>query len=164
MSPARRPVRPCPRGPLAALTLGGMVWTGSLPTGSRGVEQAFVAEVFAIINLVFLALAAAMALEVPRPRRGERFPVHRPDRIDLGDEEDDFPCVVLNISETGALLGNGARLIRASIDLDIPGIGILPAEVIRCTESNVAVEFSGTSDDQRLESSISFTLPAFATR
>ncbi len=77
--------------------------------------------------------------------------MHHHGSYDLGDEAGDFPCVLLDISETGALLGNVRPVDPgASIDLDIPGIGILPAQVVRCTESNVAIEFSGPSEAQRL--------------
>ena len=124
-----------------------------------------VAEIYALFNVVILCLAAAMALEVPRPRRGERFPVHRQGSYDLGDEEGEFACVLLDISETGALLGNVRPVYPGvSIDLEIPGIGTLPAQVVRCTESNVAVEFSGLAENQRLRIIDFIYSPAFPTR
>jgi len=139
-------------GLLAALTLGGMVLNWISPDRFEGGRAGLVvAEIYALFNVVIMALAAAMALEVPRPRRGERFPVHHHGSYDLGDEAGDFRCVLLDISETGALLGHVRPVDPgASIDLDIPGIGVLPAQVVRCTESNVAVEFSGPSEAQRL--------------
>ena len=139
-------------GLLAALTLAGMAINWISPDRLEGGRAGLVvAEIYALFNVIILGLAAAMAIEVPRPRRGERFPVHRLGSYELGDEEGEFPCVLLDVSETGALLGNVRPVdLGASIDLDIPGIGTLPAQVVRCTESNIAVEFSGPSEHQRL--------------
>jgi cellulose synthase/poly-beta-1,6-N-acetylglucosamine synthase-like glycosyltransferase len=138
-------------GVLAALTLGGLVINRIDPDQIPGGQTShLVAEIFAIVNLILLALAAAMALEMPRPRRGERFPVHRHGSYSVADEETDFQCVILNISENGALLGKMERLSPDStLDLDIPGIGSIPAKVVRCTDSGVAVEFAEVAEELR---------------
>jgi cellulose synthase (UDP-forming) len=79
-------------GILAALTLGGIVVSrmsrDEIPGGPSAL---FVGETYALINLIVLALAAAMALEMPRPRRGERFPVSQPGSCLVADGEPELP-------------------------------------------------------------------------
>jgi cellulose synthase/poly-beta-1,6-N-acetylglucosamine synthase-like glycosyltransferase len=138
-------------GVLAALTLGGIVLNRINPDLIPGGQTShLVAEVFAIVNLILLALAAAMALEMPRSRRGERFPVHHHGTLSLA-EEDDLPCVVLNLSETGALLGKLEGVDSGEyVELDIPAIGLISVRVVRCTEAGVAVEFVDIEEGLRL--------------
>ena len=101
-------------GLLAALTLVGMVVNWISPDWLEGGRAGLVvAEIYALFNLVILALAGAMALEVPRPRRGERFPVHHHGSYDLGDEEGDFPCVLLTSPRPALFWAMCARSLRA---------------------------------------------------
>src|SRR5262249_12360436 len=58
---------------LAALTLGGLAVNRLSPRGWATGESLVVAEVYALFNLVLLALAALMALEEPRLRQAQRF-------------------------------------------------------------------------------------------
>ena len=102
-------------GLLAALTV--VEWSSNWISPDRlegGRAGLVVAELYALFNVIILALAAAMALEVPRPRRGERFPVHRHGSYDLGDEEGELPCMLVDISETGGVCwANYGRSILA---------------------------------------------------
>ena len=69
--------------------------------------------------------------------------MHKHGSYSLADDETELPCVILNISETGALLGKMAPIAPGSaVELDIAEIGDIPARVVRCTERGVAVEFS----------------------
>jgi cellulose synthase (UDP-forming) len=134
---------------LIALTLSGLIANrisaGSIP-GSRAAMVA--AELYALFNLIVLMLAAAMALERPRPRNAERFPVRLPVSYRLCGC--DLPCEILDISETGAMLRGVSPLgPDKSIELEIPRIGLLPAKVVRQTGLNTAVEFSPISEQQR---------------
>jgi cellulose synthase (UDP-forming) len=136
---------------LALLTIVGMIVNRIYPDEMPGGHAALlVAECYALVNLVILALAAAMALEVPRPRRNERFPILRPGAYRLAEQGRDSPCVLLDISETGALLGSLEPIeVGRLIELDIAGLGMLPARVVRRPEPNIAVEFCSIPEDER---------------
>ncbi len=138
-------------GVLAALTLGGLILNRLDPDRLMGGHTGLVvAEIYALVNLVILALAAVMALEVPRLRRTERFPVHHHGTFTTASEEQDVPCVLLDISESGARLASDQYLEAGSwIDVDVPGLGVLPARVVRSTKLSIAVEFSDLAEDQR---------------
>jgi cellulose synthase (UDP-forming) len=135
---------------LAALTLGGLISNrvSSGPVwGSNAARVA--AEIYALFNLAVLGLAAAMALELPRPRRGERFPIQQPGSYCVGGFAS--PCVVLDISESGALVGGVNPLATGAwLELDIRGIGVLRTRVVRRIEENIAVEFTSIAEHQRL--------------
>jgi cellulose synthase (UDP-forming) len=138
-------------GALAALTLGGMILNRLSPDELPGGRAAhLVAECYALVNLVVLALAAAMALEMPRLRRTERFPVHRRGAYRIGQGENEFPCMLLDISETGALLRELKPVnVGTLIDLDIPGVGSFLSRVVRRSGSQIGVEFAPISEMQR---------------
>lgn len=138
-------------GLLAALTLGGIVINRVHRDMLPGGETAqLIAELFALGNLVLLGLAAAMALETPRPRRGERFPLHKSGSYSLPHQSGDSPCVIQNISETGALLcGMEPVEPGTRLELGLPGIGPVPSRVVRRTERGVAVEFIDLSEEAR---------------
>jgi cellulose synthase (UDP-forming) len=134
---------------LLASTLGGLA-VNRLTMGSHSGSRAamIAAEIYGLFNLIVLTLAAAMAVELPRPRTGERFPLllaasyrHR------GVERS---CTILDISETGALLGGLVPLDEGeSIELHGPGLGELSARMVRESGPNVAVTFSPISEIQR---------------
>jgi cellulose synthase (UDP-forming) len=136
---------------LAALTLGGLIanriWPDRIPGGRAA---SIVAEFYALANLIVLALAAAMALEMPRPRRAERFPVRRRGSYRVEAAEHDLPCVLLEISETGALLGDLKSVIPgAALELEIDGVGTIRARAVRRAGPNLAIEFCPISDAER---------------
>jgi len=134
---------------LAALTLGGLILNRISPNRSGGNHPfLIVAEVFALYNLVLLALVAVIAIEVPRPRRVERFPLKRPGSYRQGGR--DFPCSIQDISEFGALLYHRSHLNPGKpIELDIAGLGVLPANAVRQVPAGTAVEFCRLSRLQR---------------
>jgi cellulose synthase (UDP-forming) len=135
---------------MAALTLGGMIANRISPMAFHVSHAARVAaEVYAMFNLVVLGLAAAMTVEVPRPRRGERFSIRQRGSYDIGGCAS--PCIILDISESGALLG-GLRPVDVGewLELEIQGIGILEARVVRHSGEDVGVEFASIAEYQRL--------------
>jgi cellulose synthase (UDP-forming) len=135
---------------LIAVTLGGLL-ANRITTGSNLGNRAAMAtaEVYGLFNLVVLGLAAVMALELPRPRNGERFPVRL--RASFQSQGRDLPCEILDISETGALLSGVSSLaLGDSIELRIPGIGHLSAQVVRRRQVDTGVRFSSLSQLERV--------------
>ena len=134
---------------LAALNVGGLLFNRISP-GDTGPARAslFVAEVYALYNLVLLAIAAILAIEVPRHRRGERFRLNEPGSCRVGGR--DLPCWVRSISESGAMLQGDLGLERGEqIDLVVERIGALSARVVRRSQFGTAVEFGYFSKTQR---------------
>jgi cellulose synthase (UDP-forming) len=135
-------------GLLAGLTVGGLIVNRTSPDLSAAHDDILVAEVYALINLVVLALATLMAIEVPRSRSTERFPVQCPATY-VGNGRE-WPCKLLDISESGARLAAEGRLeVGDALELAIPGLGPLPAHVVRATPVGAAVEFDTLTDTQR---------------
>jgi cellulose synthase (UDP-forming) len=135
---------------LAALTLGGLLFNRISPDpAGPGHASLVVAEVYALYNLILLAIAAVLAIEVPRLRRGERFRVKEPGSCRRGRR--DYPCWVRSISESGALLNGPTDLEPGDrIELRIGRIGALPARVVRRSGADTAVEFGVLSKPLRL--------------
>jgi hypothetical protein len=134
---------------LAALTLGGLLFNRISPDPAGPSHASLVvAEVYALYNLVLLAIAAALAIEIPRHRRGERFRVKEPGVCRRGRR--DGPCWVRSISESGALLEGPTDLEPGDrIELRIGRIGALPARVVRRSGADTAVEFGVVSKPLR---------------
>ena len=89
---------------LAALTLGGMLFNRLSPNAAGPVRAALVvAEVYALFNLVLLAIAAVLAIEIPNPRHGERFWIKEPGSCRKG------PRVPLLDPQYLGIRGPGAR-------------------------------------------------------
>jgi cellulose synthase (UDP-forming) len=130
---------------LALLTLGGLCFNrmSGDPTGARHAAL-IVAEVYALYNLVLLAIGAVLAIEIPRLRRGERFRVKEAGAWRSGTRAS--RCSVRDISESGALLEGPTELESGDwIELSIDGIGTFPARVVRRFGKNTAVEFGTVS-------------------
>jgi len=134
---------------LAALTLGGLLFNRVAPDpAGPGHASLVVAEVYALYNLVLLAIAAVLAIEIPRRRRGERFRVQEPGVCRRGRR--DGPCRVRSISESGARLEGPTDLEPGDwIELRIGRIGALPARVVRRSGADTAVEFGVVSKPLR---------------
>ncbi|MGE5755265.1 MAG: glycosyltransferase [Planctomycetaceae bacterium] len=126
---------------LAALTLGGLLFNRISPNAAGPAHASLiVAEVYALFNLVLLAIAAVLAIEIPSLRRGERFRIKEPGSCRKGSR--DLACWIRNISESGALLEGPADLEPGDwIELKIGRIGALPARVVRRSGAGTAVEF-----------------------
>jgi cellulose synthase (UDP-forming) len=134
---------------LMLLTVGGLIKNRVAPVDvSEGGAVRFIAELWALVNVVLLALAALIALESPRPRREERFPIDEPAFYLLRESE--FPCQLVDLSVSGALLaGVGMVPIGASLHLVLDGVGRLPARVVRAQSDGFAVQFEGMSEPDR---------------
>jgi cellulose synthase (UDP-forming) len=126
---------------LILLTVGGLIKNRIAPADVPDSHIVMiVAEVWALVNVVLLAVAALIALEKPRPRKEERFPLDVPAEYRL--EGVGRPCRVVDISVSGALLAEaGPAPIGAPIEVALPGMDALPARVVRVTEGGFAVCF-----------------------
>ena len=128
---------------LILLTVGGLIKNRVAPSGAgHGAAVTIVAEAWALVNVVLLAVAALIALESPRPRKEERFPADEPAEYRLGGAPRRYPCRVVDISVSGALLaGAGPAPVGMPLELDLPGVGALPARVVRGTAGGLGVCF-----------------------
>jgi cellulose synthase (UDP-forming) len=130
---------------LILLTVGGVIKNRIAPSASAVDNGAvmMVAEAWALVNVVLLAVAALIGLESPRPRKEERFPLDEPAEFRLegleGLEGVPRPCRVVDISVSGALLAEVAEAglvpVGTLLELALPGMGALPARVVRVTET-----------------------------
>jgi cellulose synthase (UDP-forming) len=134
---------------LILLTIGGLIKNRIDPPDPGGSEAfQLVAECWALNNVVVLAVTALIAIESPRPRKEERFPGDRPALCRVGGVE--HACRVRDISASGALLdGVGRAAAPGSLEVVLPGVGSLPARVVRATEGQLAVCFVDLSSTQR---------------
>ena len=99
-------------------------------------------------NLVLLAIAAILAIEIPRPRQGERFRLKEVGACRRGTHT--LTCVVRNISESGALLQGVLDFEPGDeFELEVRSIGTLPARVVRQSRRGAAVQFGCLSKKQR---------------
>jgi cellulose synthase (UDP-forming) len=136
---------------LIALTVGGLIKNRIAPAGP-GHEEAvmMVAEVWALVNVVLLAVAALIAIEKPRPRKEERFPVDEPAEYRLEGAPSCCPCHVVNISVSGAFLAlAGPVPVGARLELALPGVGTLPACAVRGTADGVGICFEPLPEPSR---------------
>jgi cellulose synthase (UDP-forming) len=134
---------------LILLTVGGLIKNRVAPVDvSEGGAVRFIAELWALVNVVLLALAALIALETPRPRREERFPIDEPACYLLGESE--LPCHLVDLSLSGALLTGSATLpIGVLLHVVLNGVGRLPARVVRAQNDQFAVQFEDLSVQDR---------------
>jgi cellulose synthase (UDP-forming) len=160
---------------LIVLTVGGIVKNRVAPAGlaAHG-AYLLVAEVWAVMNVIVLALVALIAIESPRPRREERFPCDELASYRVGAEV--HTCRVRNLSVSGALLEviaerkekNGKLLAAGAappalpdtspllgeagdvaFELTLDGAGAFPAQVVRTTRTGVGVQFAGLTSPDR---------------
>jgi cellulose synthase (UDP-forming) len=125
---------------LILLTVGGVIKNRIAPSAPDSGAVMMVAEGWALVNVVLLAVAALIALESPRPRKEERFPVDEPAEYRL--EGVTRPCRVVDLSVSGALLAEaGPALVGTLLELTLPGVGALPARVVRVTEGGLGICF-----------------------
>jgi cellulose synthase (UDP-forming) len=156
---------------LMVLTVGGLIKNRVAPVDvAQGGAVRFIAELWALANVVLLALAALIALESPRRRREERFPADEPARYVLWELES--PCHLVDLSVSGALLQKeseirnpkserntdlsdfGSRIsdlppVGASLHVVLDGGGRLPARVVRTEGGRFAVQFEDLSVEDR---------------
>jgi cellulose synthase (UDP-forming) len=126
---------------LMLLTIGGLIKNRVAPVDvAQGGAVRFIAELWALANVVLLALAALIALETPRPRREERFPTDEPARCLVGESES--ACRLVDLSVSGALLAGALPApVGASLHVVLDGVGRLPARVVREQGGRFAVQF-----------------------
>jgi cellulose synthase (UDP-forming) len=134
---------------LIILTLGGLIKNRLWPSDPTG-NAAFlmIAEGWALVNVVVLAVTALIALECPRPRREERFPSDQPALYRVAKRK--YKCRVRDISASGALLAiEDLSPIKSALDLLLPSVGSLRAEVVRVEKDRVAVRFDRLAPRKR---------------
>ncbi|MEQ8834502.1 MAG: glycosyltransferase [Miltoncostaeaceae bacterium] len=96
---------------VAALTAGALAYQGaaqalSLP-GELGVGALVVTALWAVANLVLIALVITWARSVRHRRRSHRFPVRLEATMGVGDQEPGWPAHVRDLSASGARLVAG---------------------------------------------------------
>ncbi len=127
---------------LAVLTAAGMLWnTGSWGNG-RGNAGYVLNIAWSLLNVVTLCIAIAACVELPRPRREERFIIDEVALLRLPDGTAQW-CRVLDMAVTGARLeGDWVPQPgdRADLLLDAPAL-VVPFEAIRATDGTVAGRF-----------------------
>jgi cellulose synthase (UDP-forming) len=128
---------------LILLTVGGLIKNRIAPSSAVHSDAVMiVAECWALVNVVLLAVAALIALESPRPRKEERFPLDEPADYRLEGAAGRCPCRVVDISVSGALLAEaGPAPVGAPLELALPGVGALPAHVARVTAGGLGICF-----------------------
>jgi cellulose synthase (UDP-forming) len=134
---------------LMLLTIGGLIKNRVAPAEvSEGGAVRFIAELWALANIVLLALAALIALETPRPRREERFPSDEQAHYLLGESE--LPCHLVNLSVSGALLaGVVPGPVGTPLLVVLDGVGRLPTRVRREQDGCFAVQFEDLPVEDR---------------
>ncbi|HEV3084862.1 MAG TPA: glycosyltransferase [Gemmataceae bacterium] len=134
---------------LMLLTLGGLI-KNRLDPSDPTANSVFmlIAEAWALINLVVLAVTALIAIESARPRKEERFQIDKPAAYRVADAE--FPCRICNLSISGAFLTEvHAMPPDGKLELLISGIGLLPGRVTRTQANSLALCFDDLSAQDR---------------
>jgi cellulose synthase (UDP-forming) len=133
-----------------------------------------IAEVWALLNVIVLAVVALIAIESPRPRKEERFPSHEAASYRIAQQE--FHCRIRDISVSGALLdiiesGEGSLSLspvhvpipypsdnghypqsdsgHSSLELIVEDSLALPATIVRSVGARVAVQFAELTTEDR---------------
>ncbi len=127
---------------LAALTAGGMLLNLGNWGNGRGGAGYVLNITWSLLNVVLLCTVVAACVELPRPRREERFSVDETAMLRLADGEAMW-CRVADMAVTGARIecdwpadaGDRAELV-----LDAPPL-VVPIEVIRCRDGVIAGRF-----------------------
>jgi cellulose synthase (UDP-forming) len=152
---------------LLLLTISALVKNRLFPSNPGGDDICLVlAEIWALANVVVLALVALIAIECPRPRREERFRSDHPASYRVSERN--FKCRIRDISVSGALLEiheNGAPpsevrsqksevgapsgSLNGCLELILDGGDPLPAKVVRRARSSVAVHFAEMTSEDR---------------
>lgn len=116
---------------------------------------------WAFYNMIGLALSLTVAVNRPRFRRGERFRVNRPGRIEFTDEQRNasLPVTIVDMSDSGARLSFASDHFHeyeqfAIRSLAIDPIGTLPCRLVWLShksqdgDESVGIQFEELSDRQ----------------
>ena len=129
-------------GALFALTLGGILLSmlsDYAPDGGADDGKAVVLF-WTFWNLVMLAMAMAVCVELPRHRRDERY--HTDEEVVLEIAGDLVPARLLDLSVGGACIRGGTELADgAALTVEIVGVGRIPAVVRRVDGDSWSVGF-----------------------
>lgn len=82
-----------------------------------------------IYNMTLLLLTALVCIDLPRRRREERFDVDEAARVHAGGDSE--PCLIRDLSVSGARVRVRRPLTGEGVRLDIPGVGPLACELSR---------------------------------
>jgi cellulose synthase (UDP-forming) len=127
---------------VAVATFGG-IWINMAPSGGAFGRPGFTINLFwSLFNIMVLAIAGAVCVELPRRRRAERFLTSEAGTLIL-DSGETLPCRLADVSVAGASLTvthgadvpPGAGRLRLADGLEIP------FRVIRGTAERMAVAF-----------------------
>ena len=127
---------------MAALTAGGMLLNASSWGHGRGGGGYLLNMLGSLLTLVLLGLVVAACVELPRPRREERFSVDETALLRLPDGQP-LRCRVADMAVTGARIAcdwQAAPGDRAELVLATPPL-VVPVEVIRCQGGMLAGRF-----------------------
>ncbi len=127
---------------MAALTAGGMLLNLGNWGNGRGGAGYVLNITWSLLNVVLLCTVVMACVELPRPRREERFAVDETAMLRLPDGTAMW-CRVADMAVTGARLEcdwPAAAGDRAELVLDAPAL-VVPIEVIRARDGGVSGRF-----------------------
>ncbi len=131
-----------PFATLAALTAVGMLLNLSAWGNGRGGAGYVLNICWSLLNVALLGIACAACVELPRPRREERFNTDEAALLRLEDGSAQW-CRVADMAVTGARLACDWQPepgMRAELVLDAPAL-VVPFEAIRAVDGAVSGRF-----------------------
>jgi cellulose synthase (UDP-forming) len=131
--------------PLVAVALAtfGGIWINIAPTDGAFGRPGFTVNLFwSVFNIMVLAIASAVCVELPRRRRSERFLTTEPGSL-VFDSGETLPCRLADLSVAGASLtvAPGAVHIEGAGRLHLAGGIEVPFRAVRTQAERMAVVF-----------------------
>ncbi len=143
-------------GALLLATIGGLAINTIPDWNIVGHSALFpIAALWAIVNAVILFVVLLLAVDAPRRRCQERFPLSDTARWATGAAPatgDWADCRLLDASLTGLQLeisADGCARPGERIIVDMPNVGMLAGHVIRTAGRRIGLRFEGLLDDAR---------------
>jgi cellulose synthase (UDP-forming) len=123
------------------LTVGGIIAGCRSPGNFYSQTGLLIATGWALCNLVLFGLTLLCVSQRPRLRGEDRFPIGRSGSVSVMGHVKD--CNVVDLSLSGALLGDGADLkLGDSVKLSLDGLEALPATVVRKSGDKAGIRFA----------------------
>ncbi|HUY02449.1 MAG TPA: glycosyltransferase [Rhodocyclaceae bacterium] len=131
--------------PLVAVALAtfGGIWINIAPTSGAFGRPGFTVNLFwSVFNIMVLAIASAVCVELPRRRRSERFLTTEPGSL-VFDSGETLPCRLTDLSVAGAslMIAPGAVPTEEAGRLDLADGIEVPFRAVRTRAERMAVVF-----------------------
>jgi cellulose synthase (UDP-forming) len=128
---------------LMALTIGAILYATHGPYSSTQ-EGGEILLFWGYYNILLLAVAIIVCVELPRPR-DQRFGSNEIGYLQIGPSR--TPCQIVDLGLSGATIaGRAPAEVGADLLLDLEDIGRLPALVMRQAERSFEVQFRDADD------------------